>query len=243
LSTAEETSPPRFRRLGGWGEDFLLGAWQMLPLLLGVIPFGLILGALAAEKGLSLLETTLMSALVFAGGSQFVAIGLWAHPIPILAIVASTALVNLRHLLMGAAIAPRLGRFGRRRPYLALFFLADEIWAVALRRAAVQGLTPAFYAGQVVPFYLSWILWTSIGNLAGSVVADPRRYGFDFAFAVVFLVILLGLWRGRRSVLPVAASAAGALLAWKLLPGVWYIFIGGLAGTAAAILAAKEEGA
>src|SRR5215469_3973172 len=103
----------------------------MLPLLLGVVPFGLILGALAAEKGLSPLETALMSALVFAGGSQFVAIGLWAHPIPIFVIVASTALVNLRHLLMGATIAPHIGRFGRGGSYPALFFLADEIWAVA----------------------------------------------------------------------------------------------------------------
>jgi 4-azaleucine resistance transporter AzlC len=241
LSTAEEAPQPRTSRAGAWPADFLLGAGQMLPLLVGVVPFGLILGALAADKGLSPLETALMSALVFAGGSQFVAVGLWAHPIPVLVIVASTALVNLRHLLMGAAIAPHLSCFGPRKPYFALFFLADEIWALALRRAATQGLTPAFYVGQVVPFYLSWILWTAVGNLAGSVVADPRRYGFDFAFAVVFLVILFGLWRGRQSILPVAASAAGALLAWKFLPGVWYIFVGGLAGTAAAILAAKEE--
>jgi 4-azaleucine resistance transporter AzlC len=241
LSTAEETSNRRARRAGRLGEDFLLGAWQMLPFLLGVIPFGLILGALAAQKGLSPLETALMSGFVFAGSSQFVAIGLWAHPIPILVIVASTALVNLRHLLMGAAIAPHIARFGPRRSYLALFFLADENWAVALRRAAGEGLTPAFYFGQAVPFYLSWILWTTLGNLAGSFIADPRRYGFDFAFAAVFLVILFGLWRGSRSVLPVAASAAAALLAWKFLPGVWYIFIGGLAGTAAAILAAKDE--
>jgi predicted branched-subunit amino acid permease len=93
-----------------------------------------------------------------------------------------------------------------------------------------------------VPFYLSWVLSTTVGSLAGSFIADPRRYGFDFAFAAVFLVILFGLWRGRQSLLPVVASAAGALLAWWFLPGVWYIFVGGLAGTAAAILAAKEEG-
>ena len=240
MSTAEEAQRPGASCAGAWRADFLLGAWQMLPLLLGVIPFGLILGTLAADEGLSPLETALMSGLVFAGGSQFVAVGLWAHPIPVLVIVASTVLVNLRHLLMGAAIAPHLSRFGPRKPYFALFFLADEIWAVALRRAASGGLTPAFYVGQVVPFYLSWILWTAVGNLAGSFVADPRRFGFDFAFAAVFLVILFGLWRGRHNILPVAASAAGALLAWKFLPGVWYIFIGGLAGTAAAILVAEE---
>ena len=85
-----------------WRVDFLLGAWQMLPLLISVIPFGLILGALSADKGMSLLELTLMSGLVFAGSAQFVAAGLWQHPLPVLAIVASTALINSRHLLMGA---------------------------------------------------------------------------------------------------------------------------------------------
>jgi len=69
----------------------------MLPLLISVIPFGLILGALSTDKGLSPLESTLMSALVFAGSAQFVAAGLWQHPIPILVIVASTALINSRH--------------------------------------------------------------------------------------------------------------------------------------------------
>ncbi|MEA2778920.1 MAG: hypothetical protein QOK29_464 [Rhodospirillaceae bacterium] len=224
-------------------EEFLLGAWQMLPLQIGVVPFGLILGALAAEKGISPAETALMSALVFAGGSQFVAIGLWQHPVPLLAIIASTAMINLRHLLMGAAIVPGFASFGERRSYLALFFLADEIWAVALRRAAVGRLTPAYYLGLAVPFYLSWIFSTTLGNLAGSFIAEPRRYGFDFAFVVVFLVILLGLWRGRHSILPVAVSAAVALLAWKLLPGVLYIFAGGIAGTAAAMIAARSDDA
>jgi predicted branched-subunit amino acid permease len=117
-----------------WRVDFLLGAWQMLPLLISVIPFGLILGALSADKGMSPLESTLMSGLVFAGSAQFVAAGLWQHPLPVLAIMASTALINSRHLLMGAALESHMRRFGRAQGYLALFFLADEIWATALRR-------------------------------------------------------------------------------------------------------------
>ncbi len=224
---------------GGWREDFLLGAWQMLPLLLASIPFALILGAAAAQKGISPAETGLMGALTFAGSSQFIAVGLWQHPIPTLVIIASTAMVNLRHLLMSAAIGPHMGRFGPRQSYLALFFLADEIWAVALRRAAEGRLTPAYYFGQALPFYVSWVFWSTLGNLAGGAIADPHRYGFDYAFVAVFLVILFGLWRGRGSIAPIMVSAACALLAWKYLPGVWYIFIGGIAGTAAATILAK----
>jgi 4-azaleucine resistance transporter AzlC len=221
-------------------DEFLLGAWQMLPLLIAVIPFALIMGALCAEKGMSPLETALMSALVFAGSSQFVAAGLWQHPIPMLAIVAGTALINSRHLLMGAALAPNMGAFGRPRAYLSLFFMADENWAMAMRRAAAGPLTASYYLGLSVPFYLSWVLWTTVGNLIGGVIADPKRFGFDFAFAAVFLVILLSLNKARRNLLPIAVSAVAALVAWRLLPGSAYIFAGGLAGTVAGALAGQR---
>jgi 4-azaleucine resistance transporter AzlC len=233
---AEAGQAPGRRR----SDQFLLGAWQMLPLLIAVIPFALIMGALCAEKGMSPLETALMGALVFAGSSQFVAAGLWQHPIPMLAIIAGTALINSRHLLMSAALAPNIGAFGRPRAYLALFFMADENWAMAMRRAAAEPLTPSYYFGLSVPFYLSWVLWTTVGNLLGGVIADPKRFGFDFAFAAVFLVILLSLNKARRNLLPIAVSAAAALVAWRLLPGSAYIFVGGLAGTVAGAIAGKR---
>jgi 4-azaleucine resistance transporter AzlC len=223
-----------------WRTEFLLGAWQMLPFLVGIIPFGLILGAISADKGLSPLETTLMSALVFAGSAQFVAVGLWHHPLPLFAIIASTALINARHLLMGGAIAPHMERFGQKGAYLALFFLADEIWALSLRRSSEETLTLAYYAGLALPLYLSWVFWTTLGNLVGGVIQHPERYGFDFAFTAVFLVILLGFWKRQRKFLPIAVSAGAALLAWHTLPGVWYIFAGGLAGTIAAAAAARQ---
>jgi len=239
LSTAERASCYE----GSWREDFLLGCWQILPLLLASIPFALILGAAAAEKGISPGETTLMGAIVFAGSAQFVAVGLWEHPIPAMIIILSTAMINLRHVLMSAAIEPDMIRFGPRRSYLALFFLADEIWAVALRRAAEGRLTPAYYFGLALPFYFSWLFWSTTGNLLGSAVAHSGRYGFDYAFAAVFLVILLGFWRRRRASLPILVSAASALLAWKFLPGVWYVFTGGLAGMTAAVLLARSSDA
>ena len=216
----------------------MLGAWQMLPLLISVIPFGLILGALSADKGMSPLESMLMSGLVFAGSAQFVAAGLWQHPLPVLAIVASTALINSRHLLMGAALESHMRQFGRVPGYVALFFLADEIWATALRRTTEGPLTSAYYFGLAIPFYISWLFWTTLGALIGGVITHPERYGFDFAFAAVFLVVLFGLWKHQRRLLPIVASAAAALIVWKLVPGVWYIFAGGLAGTSAAILTA-----
>lgn len=224
-----------------WSRDFALGVWHMTPLMVGIVPFGLLLGALAAQKGFGPLDMIAMSALVFAGASQFVAVKIWADPVPWLAIVATTAMINLRHVLMGAAVAPAMGRFGRVQAPVALFFLADEVWAMALRRAREGRLGPAYYAGLGLSLYLSWLLWTGIGTIAGGVIEDPARYGFDFAFTAVFIVLIVGLWRGRASIAPVAASTLAALAAHAWLPGVWYILLGGMAGTLAGALMAREE--
>jgi len=213
------------------------GFLDVLPLLVAAIPFALVLGTLAAQKGLSPLEVLLMSALVFAGGAQFVAIGMWETPAPVLAIVLATAAVNLRHVLMGAALAPRIAHLGPwvRRGFVAVH--ADETWATALRRSARTPLTGGYLLGAVVPFYLNWPLWCWVGSLAGDLLGDPTRWGMDFVFPAVFVVLLVGLWRGRPSVAPVVVGAAVALLAHTTLPGVWYIFLGGLSGAVAGTLA------
>jgi len=227
-----DSGPP-----GAAARDFALGTYHMLPLLAGMVPFALLLGALGADKGYQPLDMALMSATVFAGSAQLIAVGLWHEPLPILAIVLTTALVNLRHLPMSAALAPGLGRFGDRLPLAALFFMADEIWAVAMRAAQTGSLGPAYYAGLAIPFYLNWIFWSILGTVAGQVIEHPERYGFDFAFAAVFIVLIRGFWRGRASLLPAAASIAGALLAAHFLPGAWYILVGTAAGLVAAALA------
>src|SRR3546814_17993174 len=104
--------------------EFAAGAFTILPLLVAVVPFGLLLGTLAAQKGLSPLKTALMGATVFAGASQFVAVEIWTTP-PAVALLAATALmVNLRHVLMGAALAPHLSGWLRGAPYEAHFFSA-----------------------------------------------------------------------------------------------------------------------
>lgn len=232
-------------RQSDWRSDFWLGTLHILPLLIGCIPFALIYGTNAALKGLSGLETGLMSLMVFAGSSQFVAVEIWRDPVPLLLIVATTAMVNIRHLLMSAALAPAMGRFGPLRAYGALFFLADEIWAIAMRRATEGRFTPAYYAGLFASFYLSWAFWGVVGHRLGAAVIDPARFGFDFAFTAVFIVILRGLWRGKASLAPLLASVSVAILAYAFLPGVWYIFLGGLSGILAGGLMAlrRPEGA
>jgi 4-azaleucine resistance transporter AzlC len=225
--------------------EVLDGMRAILPLLLAAAPIGFVFGAVAAGNGLSPTETLLMSALVFAGGSQFIAMDLWTHPASWAALGFAALLVNLRHILMGASLERSLQQFRPLQKLPALLVMADENWAIAEARARRIVLTPAFYLGLSLPFYLGWIAASLAGALFGALIGDVAVYGLDFAFPAVFIVLLMGFWKGRETGLVLAASAMAALVVHKLVPGAWYIAAGALAGLAAAFipLAPKEQAA
>ena len=102
---------------------------------LAAVPIGLLLGAVAAGKGLSAADVFLMSGLVFAGGAQFAAVEQWVQPVPIAALALGTLMINSRHILMGTSFAPKLGAFSPPQRIFGLFAMADENWALAERRS------------------------------------------------------------------------------------------------------------
>ncbi len=209
----------------------LEGARRIVPLALGVFAYGLVFGVLAHQVGLSLLESLLMSGLVFAGTAQFVALSLWIVPLPVGAIVLTTLVINLRHLLMGAAIRPWLAKLGPLKIYVSVFFLADENWALTMTTYANGSANGAMLLGSGVVLYLSWLSATLLGQTAGGIIRDPAHWGLDFAFSAAFLALLVGMWKGKRDIAPWLIAAAAAIAAAHWLPGKWYILIGGLAGS------------
>lgn len=102
---------------------------------MGFIPFALVLGAQATQKGLTIAEVPLMTGLNFAGGSEFAAIQLWTSPPSWMLIVATTLLINCRHLLMGAALVPLIRHLSKRKTFAVLFLMCDESWAMGLADA------------------------------------------------------------------------------------------------------------
>jgi 4-azaleucine resistance transporter AzlC len=217
-------------------DDFWAGARMMLPLTVAVAPIGLIFGISAAAKGLSVAEAGLMSALVFAGGSQFVALDMWTHPASWVALGLAAFVVNIRHVLLSMSIGRKLDAFPTWLRYLSMLVLADEIWAMAEKRAWGATLTPAWFAGLAVPFYLVWVATGFIGAALGAGIGNPAALGLDFAFTAVFIVLVASFWKGRETGLILLASAAAAVGVHALVPGAWYIAAGALAGIAAAIL-------
>ncbi|MBO3759677.1 AzlC family ABC transporter permease [Ciceribacter sp. L1K22] len=217
--------------------EITAGTRAIAPLVVAVVPIGLVFGAVAATEGLSPAEALLMSALVFAGGSQFVAMDIWTHPASVAGLGIAALLVNIRHTLMGVSLGTKLDAFSSSQKIAAMLFMADEIWAVAEFRARAGRLTPLWYFGVVAPFYLAWVLSGFIGALIGALLGDPVVYGLDFVFPAIFIVLVMGCWKGSETGAVLAASAAAALTVNHYVPGVWYILAGALGGLAAATVA------
>ncbi|MCW7539578.1 AzlC family ABC transporter permease [Aquabacterium sp. A7-Y] len=224
--------------------QFYLGARRCLPLAVSVAAYGLVWGVLAGQAGVSLLQTGLMSALVFAGSAQFVALDMWqtsgASP-PVLAILVATLVVNLRFFLMTAALHPMFVREGSRWPLLKAFLISDENWALTSAELSEGRGSVAFLLGGGVLTYLAWLTATLTGRLAGELLGDPARWALDFAFTATFLALLVAMWRGPGSLLPWTVASLAALAAHALLPGKWYIIIGGLLGSLAGAVRRPEE--
>lgn len=227
--------------------EFMRGMTTSLPVLLGIIPYALVLGALGAQKGLTLVEVPLMTGLNFAGGSEFAALQLWTSPPHILLIVAITFLVNSRHLIMGATLAPFLRHLSNQQAFAALFVMCDESWAIGIadvKKRGGQGHNPAFslafYAGASVSLYIMWVVFTTLGAALGPILGDVESYGFSIAFPAVLLVLLRGMWRGLAPARPWFISLVIAAATYLLLPGAWYVATGAFSGLIAAYILAKD---
>ena len=205
------------------------GAAGISPICVAAIPIGLVWGALATERGLSVFEIGLMSASVFAGASQFVAIGLWAEPLPAFAIIFAALMVNLRHIMMSASLGRSMALFFPAQRYAAFYGMTDEVWALAEARALNAPLTPAYYAGLVVPLMLSWIVGTLAGGMFGKLVGDTAAYGLDFAFAAMFIGLVVS-FRALPAWLPIVlTSAAVSVVTYHVLPSPWFVIAGSVA--------------
>jgi branched chain amino acid efflux pump len=221
--------------------DFRQGVIDVLPIIIAAVPIGLLWGTLAAGRGLSPLEAGLMSASIFAGAAQFVAIELWRDPVPWLLLTVTAFIVNVRHILMGASLSRHMNAIPPGWRALLVFWMADENWAFSERRAIASPLTIAYYLGLALPMYLVWTSSSAIGAFMGRSLGDPAALGFDFAFSAMFIGILAGFWRGPRTGVVLASSAVCAALARLFVPGAWYIVIGGLTGVMVAAALHEEN--
>ncbi len=218
--------------------EFLHGARDTAPLLLGAAPFGLIFGALAAASPLGLGGAMAMSALVFAGSAQFIALSLLGAGASGLVVVFTTLVVNLRHLLYAASLQPQMARLPQRWRVLLAFWLTDETYAAVHHRYARDDAAPFkhwYTAGSGAAMYGNWLGWTAAGAVLGQASPALTHLGLEFALVATFVGIVVPLLRQRPSLAVALTAAAVALLA-RDLPYKLGLLLAALAGVAVGVV-------
>lgn len=218
----------------------LAGLWEgarlTMPVVPGTIVFATAYGTLAGQKGLTLTEVVLMNAIVFAGTSQLVALEIWSYPLTlgtIASLALVTAIVNARFFLMTASLRPWMGSLPAWQVYPTLLLTTDGTWIVAARYHANGGMDASVYLGSGLTL---WALWTAAaipGYLAGGLISDPARYGFDLMLPIFFTALTVPMWRGARRAIGWAVAGVVALAVSWLVPGYWFIVVGAVAGSIA----------
>ena len=211
-------------------ESMQRGALANAPLAVSAMTYGAVLGVLSGQQGVSWVEMMGMNLFLFAGSAQFVMVEMWSNPLPVVEIVLAVFIINLRYLLIGASLEPLFKGYGLPAKASMMHFVADENWAVTMAEYRTRGADPYFLFGGGLLLGCVWSGSTIVGNVLGGFVVDPDRYGLDFAFVAVFAALSLSLWRGKSDLFPWLVAALLSLGASHLLPGKWYIVIGGLGG-------------
>ena len=201
-------------------QEFLHGCRDILPLIVGAIPFGIIFGTLAIGAGLSGWQAMGMSALVFAGSAQFIAITLITGGVGAAVVLLTTFVVNLRHALYSASMQPFVRHLPSRWRVPLAFWLTDEAFAVIQHRYARDDASPNkhwFFLGAGLTMYLSWQLATLAGIAFGQAVPNVASWGLDFAMIATFIGIAVPMMRTRPQVASALVAAVVALLPKPLL--------------------------
>lgn len=215
---------------------FVAGARAISPLLLGVIPFGLILGATAAVGTVGAALGWSTSWIIFGGAAQFVTIGLLDGGAAAAVVIATALVVQSRHFLYSAAMAPHFRSFGPGWRFTLPYLLTDQAFAVSI---VAYGdfddptVKRWFYIGAATTLWVVWQITTLIGALLGAEV--PESWSLDFAIPLVFLALLMPLLKNRPSLAAAVTGGVVSVVAWPA-PYNLGLIIGALAGIVAGVL-------
>ena len=197
------------------------GMKRALPIVLGYVPIGFAYGVLAGKGGLSQANTLLMSLIVFAGSAQFIAVGLFAAGTGPAAIILTTFVVNLRHMLMAASLSPYLAGWKKRHLAFFSFELTDETFALHSTAASRLGDCRLEALSLNITAQASWVAGTVLGIVAAELISDIKPMGLDYALAAMFIALLVGQCENRVRV--VTAIISGTIATLLYLAG-WHQF-------------------
>ncbi|MBK9007027.1 MAG: AzlC family ABC transporter permease [Anaerolineae bacterium] len=196
---------------------FWAGVRSEIPLLVGVFPFGMIYGVLAMDAGLSTAAAQMMSPMVFAGSAQFITTQLVRDSAPGFVIVLTIAVVNLRHMLYSASLAPHLASLPTRWKALLSYLLTDEAYAPSIFHYENEGVQPFshwFLFGAGAALWTIWQISTALGIFLGAAI--PDSWSLDFALPLTFIAMVVPVLKDRPAVAAALSAGCAALVAYSL---------------------------
>jgi predicted branched-subunit amino acid permease len=232
-------SPPVLDRVS----SVRAGARGMLPITVGIAPFGIIAGVAATDAGLGLAEAMGFSVVVLAGAAQLASLDLIGRDAPVLVVIVTALIINLRMLMYSAALAPELAHVSRAKRLLGAYWVTDQTFAVSIVRFRASGQAPVdkwwFYLGSAIPLWVVWQLATAVGVVAGGAV--PPTIPLGFALPLAFISLLVPTLTDRPAVVAALSAAVVAVVAAPL-PANAGMPLAAITGIAAGWIAAGATG-
>jgi predicted branched-subunit amino acid permease len=221
--------------------DFITGARDALPILLGVVPFAMICSVAAVSVGLTPFEAMSMSFIVFAGASQLAVLQLMGEGAILLVMILTAWTINLRFTMYSATLAPYLQKEPLLRKAPFAYILSDQAFGVTMSHFANEmPANPAwYYYGAATTVWMTWNISAIAGALLGTLV--PESWGLDFAFPLSFMALMFAALRDRPTVLAAVVGGLVAVLA-KALPYNLGLVLAALLGIGAGMVAESFAG-
>jgi 4-azaleucine resistance transporter AzlC len=212
------------------GSPMMSAARQVAPIVMGYLPVGAAYGVLAQQAGLSLLNTVLMSVLVYAGSAQLIAVAMFAAGLNPVSIIATTFVVNLRHLLMSASLAPNLKSWNKWELALFAYEVTDESFAVHSVRFARGDLNKTTCFGINGLAQVSWVLASFAGYFAGASIPSVEPLGIDYALPAMFIALLVMQMKNGLHILVAGFSGLLALILNQAGADQWSVILATVIG-------------
>lgn len=197
--------------------EFLAGMKAEMPLMIGVIPFGMIYGILAISVGLPARVAQAMSVIIFAGSSQFVSAQLFGLNIPAIINLFTVWVINLRHALYSASVAPYLQKLPTRWKLTLAYLLTDEAYAVSIihyQEAGDDRNKHWFLLGSGLTLWTTWQISTALGIFLGASV--PASWSLDFTLTLTFIALVIPTIKDRASLGVAVIAGLVAILLFNL---------------------------
>ena len=218
-------------------DEFILGLRHEAPLLVGVIPFGLIFGVLGIEAGLTPFQVMTMSVIIFGGASQIIFLELFASGASPYLVSSTVGVVNLRHALYSARIAPYFSQLTLGWKIILSYLLTDEAYAMTIRRLETRPHNPVMHyhlLGTGLCLWMSWQITTFLGIMLGTAI--PPSLGLGFAIPLTFMTIIIPYLAKWPHLVAILVSGSIAILTYHM-PWKLNLVIAAIAGMLAGYLA------